>query len=197
VVVVPLFWAYSPDVFADLFHPSSWLLFHPAQWLTMVETFQLAKKALGALAACWLMHIGWNAYLVLQKPHLHPVFKRLATLGPVDEVLASLENDINDRGMAADSWLVSPNWLVGPGYSIQRLRDIAWMHEESDSDETHTAMYLRDGSNTIVRTHLRKAAQEAIAKMGPWIRWGDTPKLEAVGKGPGELPQRSRGTIRK
>ena len=131
----------------------------------------LVVFAMAACGACYSIRRLW-------KSGRHPIYQRLAAWGPVESVVAALEREMDDSGVKAGAWLVSPNWLVGQ-LQVYRLRDIAWIFGRIvDDDIEATIIYLRDGSRERATLPFTAEAAVAVAKVAPWILLGEDESIK-------------------
>lgn len=110
------------------------------------------------------------------RPENEPSLRGLRRFGPVDEVLAEIQQEL--QAQPSPTWfgktLLLPNWLVccGVGVTVVRLDDLAAMHYQQNSIQNwELLLYTFDGRCELIPCRNHTLALGLVALLGTRSLW--------------------------
>ncbi len=131
-------------------------------------------------------------------PRGHPIYRKLAKYGDVDDVVARIHDDVEAVGAAPfERLIIAPNWILRRtvfGLQVTPLDDVVWVYQKKIVQKTY---FIKTGESYEVRWHLRNGREggvgakqenalrilEQIHGMAPWVIVGHTAEIQALWSG--------------
>jgi hypothetical protein len=142
-----------------------------------------------ALLFAWLAVGGIRE---LRNPRRNTVYKDLAKLGPVEEMITQLESEVRTSGHELGGYIFTPNFLFDTGFlRVNSYRDLLWIYKKHTrhsvnfvpTGSTYQVVLCLRGGAVTERTAHQQVVDQVLALLAagcPWIATGWTAELEEL-----------------
>ncbi len=135
---------------------------------------------------------GWlttSAVSILNNPRSHSIYTKMASIGPVDTIVADLEKQVRETGQKMGSFIFTPNYLVNASaVELHQYTDLVWIYKKQTR---HSVNFIPTGSTYEVIMHTRDGKEhtmqascavvdqvlQTLARGCPWIVAGYSDQL--------------------